>query len=247
MNPQTILYGETISKPIRFRSGFGISIFALIILIVVTLVSEYFLKPQMLERGYDIVKNHLIHHTNNDFRVYSTRLNDKLVNYYSRSCISGIPACKDEKELKYGIVIGNLMSIPDGIGYTKDKMKHSYPYLTSDTRLLLEEIGKRFSAKISKNRLKQAKFIVTSMTRTIDTVEELRQTNANVSLNSPHLNGNAFDITYIRFKTNGLIITDNDKRCLKETLAETIWELRREKKCWATHERCQNCFHIVAR
>lgn len=84
------------------------------------------------------------------------------------------------------------------------------------------------------------------MTRTIDTVEELWKTNSNVSMNSPHLNGNAFDITYLRFRSKRLGLARNDKKYLKEVLAESIWELKKEKKCWATYERSQNCFHVVA-
>lgn len=247
MNQETLIHGEAISKSITLRSGFVTSFFVLIFIGVVSIISAHFLRPQFLKSGYHMVKNHLTNHLNRDYKVYSTRLNDKLANYYSRSFISGIPVCKDEKGLKDKIALGDLLSIPSGEGYIIDKMRYSYPYLTKDTKLLLEEIGNRFSKKIFKTRLKKSKFIVTSMTRTIDTVEELLKTNSNVSINSPHLNGNAFDITYIRFKSNKLIITGNDKRYLKETLAEIIWELKREKKCWATYEKNQCCFHVVAR
>jgi hypothetical protein len=34
---------------------------------------------------------------------------------------------------------------------------------------------------------------------------------------------------------------------MKEALAEVIWELREEKKCWATYEKSQGCFHVVSR
>ncbi len=33
----------------------------------------------------------------------------------------------------------------------------------------------------------------------------------------------------------------------KEALAEVIWDLREEGKCWATYEVKQSCFHVVSR
>jgi hypothetical protein len=75
----------------------------------------------------------------------------------------------------------------------------------------------------------------------------LRRNNSNASANSPHLNGNAFDITYLRFSSRKFFLTECDKRFFKEALAEVILDLRREKKCWATYEKNQSCFHVVAR
>lgn len=247
MNQETLNHGETNPKSIALNSVLVSSFFVLVLIGVVSITSVYFLRPQILKRGYNMVKNHLTNHRNSDYKIYSNRLNDKLVDYYSSSSISGIPACKNEKRLKEKLLNGDLIIISQGENYKIDKMLYSYPYLTQDAKILLEEIGSRFSEKISKTRLKNSKFIVTSMTRTMDTVEELRKTNSNASHNSPHLNGNAFDISYVRFVSNRLRITVQDKKYLKEVLAETIWELKKERKCWATCERHQNCFHIVVR
>ena len=194
-----------------------------------------------------MAKNHLTYHHNSDYKIYSNRLNDKLSKYYSSSSVTGIPVCKNEKELEVKLLNGDLLIISRGKGYTIDKMTYSYPYLTQDAKLLLEKIGNRFSEKISKTRLKNSRFIVTSMTRTMNTVEELRKTNSNVSMNSPHLNGNAFDITYVRFESNKLFLTGHNKKFLKEILAKIIWDLRKDNKCWATYEKNQCCFHIVVR
>ena len=71
--------------------------------------------------------------------------------------------------------------------------------------------------------------------------------NQNASVNSPHLNGNAFDISYLRFSCKKLFVTSCDKKYLKEALAQVIWELKAEKKCWATYETAQYCFHVVSR
>jgi len=126
-------------------------------------------------------------------------------------------------------------------------MTFSYPYATRETRALLDEIGRRFSEKTYEKGLRKAKFNVTSMTRLSESLKNLRKANSNASANSPHLYGNAFDISYKRFEVRKFKQTFCDEKFLKEALAEVIWQLRAEKRCWATYERGQSCFHVVVR
>ena len=126
-------------------------------------------------------------------------------------------------------------------------MTYSSPYLTKDSKVLLEEIARRFREKVSQKGLKGARLIVTSLTRKTESVKKLRRNNTNSSENSPHLYGNAFDITYKRFIVRKWLLTNCDKKYLKDALGEVIWQLREEKRCFATYERMQNCFHVVAR
>jgi hypothetical protein len=85
------------------------------------------------------------------------------------------------------------------------------------------------------------------MTRKPDNLRRLRMFNGNASAHSPHLYGNAFDISYKRFVARKWMMTECDKRFLKEALAEVIVQLRSENKCWATYEKLQSCFHVVER
>jgi hypothetical protein len=211
------------------------------------MITTYLLPPQVLKSFYNLFYNRIFVGENYNYKTYSIKLNDKLADYYSISSSSGIPACKDETVLNERFDKGKIHIVSPGEGYTIEKMRYSYPYLTRGSNLLLQELGDKFTEKLSETRLKHARFIITSMTRTTCTIEELRKTNSNVSVNSPHLNGNAFDITYARFKSNRLFLLGHDKKFLKEVLAETIWELREQNKCWATYERSQHCFHIVAK
>ena len=126
-------------------------------------------------------------------------------------------------------------------------MTYSSPYITKDSKILLDEIARRFREKVSQKGLNGARFIVTSMTRKTDNVKSLRRYNRNSSENSPHLYGNAFDISYKRITARKWILTNCDRKYLKDALGEVIWQLREEKKCLATYERMQNCFHVVAR
>jgi len=178
---------------------------------------------------------------------YSKKLTDRIVDYSEQAKLSGIKECKNEKELHQRVSDGGLVKIRSGKRFIVEKLSYSYPYLTKGSKDLLDEIGKRFRKKTEQSGLTGARFIITSMTRTTEKMKVLRRNNGNASANSPHLNGNAFDISYLRFSCNKLFVTSCDKRFMKEALAEVIWELRSEKKCWATYELQQSCFHVVSR
>jgi hypothetical protein len=179
--------------------------------------------------------------------VFSRKLTDKIIEYSDQSRLNGIKECKDEKEIQKRISDGKLVRIRSNTSYITDRMSYSYPCLTKESKTLLDEIGRRFKEKTDEAGLSGARFIVTSMTRTTENMKGLRKDNQNASVNSPHLNGNTFDISYIRFSCRKLFITSCDKKYLKEVLAQVIWELRSEEKCWATYEKAQNCYHVVSR
>lgn len=179
--------------------------------------------------------------------VFSNKLRDRIVDYSEMAKLSGIKACRDESEIMERAKEGKLVHVSSGRAYITDRLTYSYPYVTKDAKLLLDEIGKRFREKTGNAGLKGSKFIITSMTRTTEKMKGLRKNNSNASANSPHLNGNAFDISYLRFISRKFFITQCDKRYFKEVLAEIIVELKEEGKCWATYEKVQSCFHVVAR
>jgi uncharacterized protein YcbK (DUF882 family) len=178
---------------------------------------------------------------------YSKKLNDRIVDYSSSAKLKGINACKDEKELRKKISDGRLVKVSSGNKYLVERMTFSYPAITRESKMLLDEIGRRFRDKTSEKGLKEARFIVTSMTRKTESMKSLRRNNLNASENSPHLYGNAFDISYKRFIVRKWVVTNCDKKFLKDALGEVIWELREEGKCWATYEKGQSCYHIVLR
>jgi hypothetical protein len=179
--------------------------------------------------------------------VFSKKLTDRIVEYSDQARLKGIKECKDEKEIQKRISEGKLFRIRGNGTYIIENLTYSYPYLTKESKTLLDEIGRRFKKKTDEAGFIGAKFIVTSMTRTTEKMKRLRIYNQNGSVNSPHLNGNAFDISYIRFSCRKLFVTYCDKIYLKEALAQVICDLRGEQKCWATYEKAQYCFHVVSR
>jgi uncharacterized protein YcbK (DUF882 family) len=180
-------------------------------------------------------------------RDYSRKLNDRIVDYAAEAKRKGIKVCKDDRDLKNRISEGKLVKVKNTNRYIIENMTYSSPYLTKDSKVLLEEIARRFREKVSQKGLKGARLIVTSMTRKTESLKKLRRNNFNSSANSPHLYGNAFDITYKRFIVRKWLLTNCDMKYLKDALGEVIWQLREEKRCFATYERMQNCFHVVAR
>jgi len=183
----------------------------------------------------------------NHQQVYSRKLNDMIPDYLGTLKTKGIDKCRNEEDLFKKVMEGELTRVRSGFRFIVEDMTHGYPYLTKESRRLVKEIGKRFHNKIAAEGFGGTRFIITSMTRSVESVESLAKYNVNASENSPHLSGLAFDISYARFSVLKLKVQECDKWYLKEALAEVIWELREEKKCWATYERQQGCFHVVAR
>lgn len=180
-------------------------------------------------------------------KVYCRKLNDRIVDYSAAAKRRGIKVCKNEKEISERVSEGKLVKVRSGNKYLVDRMTFSYPYVTKDSKILIDEIGKRFREKTSKKGLNRSRFYITSMTRKTESLKSLRRFNSNASDNSPHVYGNAFDISYKRFSVRKMTLTNCDDKFLKEALAEVIWQLRQEKRCWATYEKGQSCFHVVCR
>ena len=227
-----------------------LKIFSLAIIgIILVLILIRLILPQFFENSYDFFFSDIVKVKCIDYKQsgFSRKLNNKIPDYIGISSVAGIKKCKDEKDILERVSQGKLFKIKNGDGFIVEEMSHSYPYLTKDGQDLLEEIGTRFLEKVSGTRLKGSRFKITSMTRTTDKLKSLREINSNTSPNSPHLYGNAIDISYIRFASRKFFLTYCDKNYLKEALAEVIWQLREEKKCWATYEVKQSCFHVVAR
>ncbi|MGL5318503.1 MAG: DUF5715 family protein [Bacteroidales bacterium] len=130
--------------------------------------------------------------------------------------------------------------------YTIDKLTHSHPYLTKKAANFLEMIGENFQDSLKAKSATPHRVIVTSLLRTHETIKDLRRKNPNSSLNSAHLYGTTFDISYMRFDSiaPGEVIP---KQLLKSVLAEVLRDLRKEQKCYVKYEVRQGCFHITTR
>jgi hypothetical protein len=84
------------------------------------------------------------------------------------------------------------------------------------------------------------------MTRTKYTVAQLMPTNRTAVRRSPHLNGNAFDFSYTRFKTKKEL-TEREQNYLRTIISEILVRFKKDIKIWATFEAREECLHVVAR
>lgn len=144
---------------------------------------------------------------------------------------------------------GKLVLIADNENYVLKELTHSHPYLTPDAARLLNEIGKRYAAKLGENGLEKSYFQVSSLLRTDESQKKLSRSNSNASSNSSHLYATTFDISYKKVvkaphPTIRAEVVDGPAMKL---LSETIGELRKEGRCLVATERREACFHITVK
>lgn len=132
--------------------------------------------------------------------------------------------------------------------YEVEELKHSIPYLIPEAAELLKEVGRNFQDSLYNLNAPLYKIKVTSVTRTVDDVKNLRKRNSNSSVNSAHQYGTTFDVSWVRYvKINEQDTMNIDKDRLKMVLASVLRDLHRSDRCYIKHERKQGCFHITVR
>jgi len=127
-------------------------------------------------------------------------------------------------------------------------LKHSFPYLIPSAARLLEDIGRAFQDTLTNLNASLYKIQITSVTRTINDVADLKRKNGNSSENSAHRYGTTFDVSwahYTKLDEKDTLNIDNDH--LKMVLAMVLRDMRNANRCYVKHERKQGCFHITVR
>ena len=135
--------------------------------------------------------------------------------------------------------------------YSIDRLRNSIPYLVPRAAVLLNDIGRNFFDSLYVKQIPLHKFVVTSVLRTEDDLNQLRQVNHNVSENSCHLYGTTFDIGYNRYQTvsdpDGPARREVGNDTLKWVLSEVLRDLRVAGRCYVKYEVRQGCFHITVK
>lgn len=130
--------------------------------------------------------------------------------------------------------------------YKVDELRHSYPFLVPESFALLDTIGKRFHDTLQARGGGNYRLKVTSMLRTDRTVHRLRRVNRASVDSSAHLFGTTFDISFTNFIYDGGTPTRTQED-LKNLLAEILYELRSENRCYVKYEHRSGCLHITVR
>ncbi|MDR2414224.1 MAG: DUF5715 family protein [Odoribacteraceae bacterium] len=177
------------------------------------------------------------------FRNYSRTFNDMHEKHLAAATLRGITPIASVEEI--GKASRPLKKITSGRRYQVDKLTHSIPYLVPEARDLLEEIARNFQDSLKAKHLPPHALIVTSLLRTKNDAERLRDGNGNASARSAHLFATTFDIAHARYAPLGKKTTTVDK--LKSVLAGVLKDLRDRRRCYVRYEYKQICFHITVR
>lgn len=142
-----------------------------------------------------------------------------------------------------------LVRLPDELSlYRQYNITHSIPYLVPSAAKLFIDIAQNFRDSLYSKEMPLHKLYITSITRTDDDIKSLTKRNINASSNSAHRYGTTFDVSWKRFDKVDLHNSDEiSPDRLKLVLAQVLFDLKNEERCYVKHERRQACFHITVR
>ena len=114
---------------------------------------------------------------------------------------NGVGPVRDRAQLTRLIDQGRLVRLPESTRWwVLRDLDHSRPYVTPGTRAALEEVGRRFHARLDEHELPPFRLDVTSVLRTSDQQSALQRRNANAAdTTSSHEFGTTLDIAYLSF------------------------------------------------
>ncbi|MDR2540533.1 MAG: DUF5715 family protein [Candidatus Peribacteria bacterium] len=177
---------------------------------------------------------------------YKADFNDLLKDYKDTARKVGITPIKNRKvaETKKK----DLVEIKNGKYYVIDpEMNRSIPFLVPHAKNLLDEIGREFSDSLSTLGYPRYQLIISSVWRTEEDIKNMKKIdhNENVSKDSPHRFGIAFDLKYLSFEKVEGNDKDIDPEELQRILASVLLNFKED--AWITYETEQACFHIVSK
>lgn len=153
-----------------------------------------------------------------------------------------------ESHISTYLMMGKLKKIEDCDTYKIKALKHSYPYLVPKAATLLDEVGKRFEAKLAKIYIGPHYMLISSVLRTKESQQGLGVYNRNAATISAHIYGTTFDISYKEFlPQHGQHAHEGYCRhdMMRYVLGEALTELSEEGRCKVVIEKKQACFHVT--
>jgi hypothetical protein len=114
---------------------------------------------------------------------------------------AGVGPVRDSAHVARLLDSGALVRLPDSTEWwVLRELDQSKPYVTPATREVMEEIGRRFHARLEQRGLPPFRLDVTSVLRTGAQQDALRRRNPNASrTTSSHEFGTTFDVAYLSF------------------------------------------------
>ena len=112
----------------------------------------------------------------------------------------GVPPVGGEADLTRHLRAGRLVPLHDTEHYQVRTLEHSKPFVTPELSVALDELGRRFHARLAERGLPPYRFVVTSALRTADLQADLRSSNRNAtSGTSSHEFGASVDVVTFRY------------------------------------------------
>jgi hypothetical protein len=114
---------------------------------------------------------------------------------------NGVGPVRDSAHVAALVSRGDLVQLPDSTEWwVLRDLDQSLPYVTPGTQAALEEVGRRFHARLDERGLPPFRLDVTSVLRTDQQQSALRRRNPNASATtSSHEFGTTLDIAYLSF------------------------------------------------
>lgn len=172
--------------------------------------------------------------------AFSGRLKkDTYVEHLNAAELKGLSLIQNEFDLFQRVFEKTLVVADSGKGYRIDSLVYSFPYITPESKEVLEELGKAYEALSGTGNY----FTVTSASRTEEQQKSLKRRNRNATDGeSSHSFGVSFDISFIRF--NG-IREWNQKE--QNNLEKVLNHFQQTGKIFVIKERRQSCYHVTVR
>ena len=160
---------------------------------------------------------------------------DKVETHATAYLSDGIKPQKDDTDLDELSKAGKLVKLKTDSLFIIRKTRFSRPYILPKGLSFIQDLSEQYYKKCASDNIKYVPFTISSLTRSIESIDELMDNNANAIKNSAHLRGKTFDISYKAFNNNP-----------KQTKAfiDVLEKLKTQNRCFVKFER-NGCLHIT--
>lgn len=150
---------------------------------------------------------------------------------------------RDNSVFEKRIEQGKMVKIESNEYYELDNLTHSHPYVIPQVSIFLDSLGARIQRKANGS---DSRFLVTSVTRTVEDVQKLQGVNALATRNSCHLFGTTIDIQFTEdsFLHNKRPVSGHN---MNRLLFQSLKEMREEGWCYVKYEAPNGVCHITVR
>lgn len=141
----------------------------------------------------------------------------------------------------------DLEEVTDCDNYEVVRSSFSVPYLMSDAKDFLDEVGEKFAKRLDELGAGHYRFKVNSLLRTLKDQKNLQRSNPNAAkTTSSHLYGRSFDIAENKF-FDGDSKEPRYSAQLRIILIRELLEMQQEGRCYVILEDVTNCIHVTVR